>query len=729
MVSFRRSLVLSLPAVVWSGRHESGLNLEPYDDVELSSHALSPDASSPVLANFDDTWFGLATAPAHVEAVYKGDPWQKWGQDGHVAAYKNYPNADMRLRFLTEPEIELDLAAGTGIKVFRMGVEWGRLAPQHPSKATCPDGSTPCHGVQKPNDDDPTPTGENALARYKEICEMANARNMSVMMTLFHHAIPAWAHTEDPNDEHNGWETEETVDYFMQYAKDVATELSDVVEYWVTFNEPHVFVLLSSCAGMWPPGPKRTASQSAWCLRGALPGVSPMVGGYTRAMGHIERAHMEFYTWAHAHMHVSQLYAASRAREASPKIGVAHNVANNEADTWGDVLGKRVADNLFKFAFVDAIKTHLDWMGLNYYGTELLSGAGVKIDENEEYSESGRMIAPDGFHKTLKEFHDRYKDDEKSTIKSYIITENGVSDATDILRPAYIVEHLLALKQVQREGMKIEGYVHWTVSDNWEWADGYCPAFGLVHVDRSTDALTRSKRPSYFLYKDIVEKKVITQEQRDNAWALVRNAVLRQEKRPFCRCLQSSVDAGVKCSADESGLDVAEPRDFSVKDWRFTKLQEDESGQCQTTAWTAPDNSVSVGPDGVCNFLPGMEEINGNCQQYVILSRKVLCDETKFDANETLPGRSMEAEKAFLCKPWTADGTDVKCPASSVGKHSPCCCSEQGTCAPLRASKGKHHWWSPRGLGRRTGLWDNTPKNPCPNGAPGQVTAEDCAGP
>jgi beta-glucosidase/6-phospho-beta-glucosidase/beta-galactosidase len=664
---FRRSLVLSLPAVVWSGRLES-MNVD-------QAFLMDSEASSPELARFDDTWFGLATAPAHVEAVFKGDPWQKWGQDGHVAAYKNYPNADMRLRFLTEPEIELDLAAGTGIKVFRMGVEWGRLAPQHPNKAQCPDGSTPCHGVQKPNDDDPTPTGVNALTRYKEICEMARARNMTVMMTLFHHAIPAWAHTADPNDENNGWETAETVDYYMQYAKDVATELSDVVEYWVTFNEPHVFVLLSSCAGMWPPGPKRSASQSAWCLRGALPGVAPMVGGYTRSMGHIEKAHMDFYTWAHEDQHVK-----------SPKVGVAHNVANNEADGLGDILGKKIADNLFKFAFVDAIKGHLDWMGLNYYGTELLSGAGVKIDDTNEYSESGRMVDPNGFHTTLKQFYDRYKDDEKSSIKSYIITENGISDATDILRPAYIVEHLLALRQIQREGMNIEGYVHWTVSDNWEWADGYCPAFGLVHVDRSTDALTRTKRPSYDLYKDIVEKKVITQEQRDKAWTLVRNAVLKQEKRPFCRCTESSVDAGVKCSADESGLDVSEPRDFSVKDWHFTRLQQDEAGQCQKTPWTAPDKSVSVSPDGVCNFFPDM----GNCTQYVKLYRQVLCPNS--DEEE------QEEKKAFLCKPWTADGTEVKCPATSVGRMSPCCCDEHDICAPLRKKEGTHgrHWLATR---------------------------------
>lgn len=52
------------------------------------------------------------------------------------------------------------------------------------------------------------------------------------------------------------------------------------------------------------------------------------------------------------------------------------------------------------------------------------------------------------------------------------------------------------------QGVPVDGYLQWTISDNWEWADGYCPKFGLVDVDRARN-LTRIPRPSYYLYQQV----------------------------------------------------------------------------------------------------------------------------------------------------------------------------------------------------------------------------------
>jgi beta-glucosidase/6-phospho-beta-glucosidase/beta-galactosidase len=73
---------------------------------------------------------------------------------------------------------------------------------------------------------------------------------------------------------------------------------------------------------------------------------------------------------------------------------------------------------------------------------EVVSAPGLKNVETDEYSESGRGVYPDGLYRMLIEFHERYKEHGMK----FIITENGVSDATDYIRRPYIIEHLLAVR-------------------------------------------------------------------------------------------------------------------------------------------------------------------------------------------------------------------------------------------------------------------------------------------
>lgn len=148
--------------------------------------------------------------------------------------------------------------------------------------------------------------------------------------------------------------------------------------------------------------------------------------------------------------------------------------------------------------------------------------------ENDEYSESGRGVYPDGLYRMLLQFHERYK----HLNVPFIIAENGVSDETDLIRRPYLLEHLLSvyaamiqvltlkislltlnysfihtncilyLLVIVLQGVPVLGYLFWTISDNWEWADGYGPKFGLVAVDRANN-LARIPRPSYHLFTKV----------------------------------------------------------------------------------------------------------------------------------------------------------------------------------------------------------------------------------
>jgi beta-glucosidase/6-phospho-beta-glucosidase/beta-galactosidase len=186
---------------------------------------------------------------------------------------------------------------------------------------------------------------------------------------------------------------------------------------------------------------------------------------------------------------------------------------------------------------------------MNYYGAEWIKGARLHVDPAEEYSESGRAIYPDGLYLLLKEIGRRFPG------LPVVVTENGVSDSTDILRPAYMLEHLAALARAREEGVPVLGYFFWTLSDNLEWADGYCPKFGLVAVDRARD-LRRVPRGSYELFRKIVSTREISAVQRREAWETV--AAHAGEERPFCRS-----------SDGMTPLDEPARRKFVAKDWRF----------------------------------------------------------------------------------------------------------------------------------------------------------------
>ena len=197
-------------------------------------------------------------------------------------------------------------------------------------------------------------------------------------------------------------------------------------------------------------------------------------GNYSVAMDHVAMAHK----------------AAARVIRAasSAPVGMAHNVAYLSPAGVPDILFVWLSDRLVTFPWIDRIRAHIDFVGLNYYGQEFFAGAGqIAVLEAEEYSDSGRAIFPDGLYLLLKAFHKRYA-------LPIIVTENGVADSGDHLRPAYLLEHLLAVGAARADGVPVAGYVFWTIADNWEWADGFCPKFGLAAVDRSRRGETASPR-------------------------------------------------------------------------------------------------------------------------------------------------------------------------------------------------------------------------------------------
>ncbi|KAH0881419.1 hypothetical protein HID58_068813 [Brassica napus] len=509
------------------------------------------DESKEVLADFTSHeyneskfFFGLATAPAHAEddlddawirfaketpcsaedeedkkakrkkkvklavgAITKGLAKNTRGKEDNtvadstptknVAAWHNTPHAEVRLKFWSDPDQEVKLAKDTGVTV-----------------------------------------DYEAIEHYKWILNRVRSNGMKVMLTLFHHSLPPWA------ADYGGWKMEKTVDYFMDFTRLVVDSMFDLVDSWITFNEPHVFAMLTYMAGTWPGNNPDFLEMATSTL--------PM-GVFHRVMHWMAVAHSKAYDYIHGKTSLEK-----------PLVGVAHHVSFMRPYGLFDVGSVTFSNSLTMFSYIDSICEKLDFIGINYYGQEAVCGVGLKLVETDEYSESGRGVYPDGLYRVLLMFHQRYK----HLNVPFIVTENGVSDETDVIRRPYMIEHLLALYAAMLKGVPVLGYIFWTISDNWEWADGYGPKFGLVAVDRANN-LARTVRPSYHLFTKIVKSGKITRNDRSLAWEELQKAAKAGKVRPFYR----AVDNHGLMYAD--GLDKPQGRQFVDRDWRFGHYQVD----------------------------------------------------------------------------------------------------------------------------------------------------------
>lgn len=458
--------------------------------------------------------FGLATAPAHSEDQLN-DPWLSFAKSGGVAAWKNTPRADERLRFWSEPDVELSWTASTGVGAIRLGVDWGRLVPHLPGSLNCGSMSPCAAGVQD----------REALKHYKVILEKIRSYGLEPTVTLFHHSLPQWA------IDLGGWSNRLVVDYFLRFVEDVVLECGALVDEWITFNEPTVYSLLSDIARIWPPGGKQKL--------GGLISV-PLIkrGAYWLALENMAEAHKQAYIRIHE---LDKSVASQQniyGHGMAARVGLAHNMSYNNGSSWFDWASARYFDAISKYTLTDRVVEHLDFLGINYYGQEVVKGLAAAFVDWAEYSESGRAVYPKGLAKLLMDYHERYNTkrvnrSRGSGLLKFVITENGVSDSTDALRGAYLVEHLAAVKHVMEQGVPVDGYYFWTLSDNWEWADGYCPKFGLLAVERFGHEFTRVPRPSYFLFRDVVRNRGFSADVREKQWQ--RYIAETGTPRPQCR--------------------------------------------------------------------------------------------------------------------------------------------------------------------------------------------------
>ena len=303
---------------------------------------------------------------------------------------------------------------------------------------------------------------EKAIEHYRTYIVALKKRGIEPVVTLFHWSMPVWF------AEKGGFEHHENIKYFERYAEKVLTEYEPLIRLICTFNEPEVYVAQGWLhEGEWPPHKRGQYILGAWVYRNL----------------------------AVAHNRVARRGQAMSRRF---KFSVSKNCAHHYL---GDTSYKskfmiRMWQYISDYWFLNRIRRRMDWLGLNYYFSNRYIGGRV-INENIHMNDLGWEMRPDDIQFVLERLYKKYR-------KPIIITENGVADRHDRYRRWWIAHTIDAIHKAMKNGVKVEGYLHWSLLDNFEWAYGKWPRFGLVEIDYKT--LVRTIRPSAAWYGKVIKK-------------------------------------------------------------------------------------------------------------------------------------------------------------------------------------------------------------------------------
>jgi len=281
---------------------------------------------------------------------------------------------------------------------------------------------------------------------------------------LHHFTNPVWF------AQAGGWTKSDLQKYFLRFVDKIVTEFAGQVKFWITINEPLVYSSHSYLLGAWPP-------QECSLFKTA------------KVTLNMARAHIKAYQIIH------KIYQERSL--GKPMVSIAANLQAFEicTPTLKNKLALYLRHKLYNFYFIEELlrKNTLDYIGINYYGRNLIDARSWKIrsllmdtccynHHPLRKNSLGWDIYPQGLYKLL------------IALKKYnlpiLITENGICTENDDLRWDYIREHLEEMNKAMEQGAKMIGYIYWSLIDNFEWDKGFDPRFGLVYVDYQTQKRT-----------------------------------------------------------------------------------------------------------------------------------------------------------------------------------------------------------------------------------------------
>ncbi len=412
--------------------------------------------------------WGTATAAHQVEGGNKNNNWAAWEQEPgriHQGQHSGLACDWWGGRW----QEDFDRAAESGQNAHRLSIEWSRIQPA------------------------PGIWDEDALDHYRQMVRGLRERGMTPMVTLHHFTDPLWI------SEQGGWERDISQEFAI-FAEKVVGALKEYVHLWCTINEPNVYTASGYVLGVFPPGKNS--------LPTAFKVMENMVRGHAAAYQAVHRAQPQAQVGLAMHYRRFVPY-----RPGSPLDRWA---ARTMSRTLNEFFTDAAATGVLRFPFytkkLAAARGTQDFIGINYYTEENTAFSLLRpgelftrrfYDPEAPLSTTGFIAhKPEGFYPTLK-WATQYK------LPVYI-TENGVEDPDDRLRPRYLAEHIHQLWRAVNFNWPIKGYFHWSLVDNFEWERGWSQRFGLWALDETTQA--RRMRPSAAFYAEICRQNGISSD-------------------------------------------------------------------------------------------------------------------------------------------------------------------------------------------------------------------------
>lgn len=308
---------------------------------------------------------------------------------------------------------------------------------------------------------------QNEINHYKKVVLALKNRGLEPFVTLWHFTSPSWLYNSKAK---GGWDNDTTTDYFLRYVQKMAEVFQNEVKFWIILNEPEVYSAGVYLTNLYPPR-----------------GINPI----------------KFWLMFHRFITTHQkAYHVIKTIIPHAQIGIAKSYWYFEPakNNWLDNFLARIANYLWNHYFLDKINKELDFVGANVYDYIDIGFGHVRRARSEHLSDMGFPQYPRSIYHVLidaKRFH-----------KPIYVTENGISDATDRIRPWFLREYLKNVAEAVKDGADVRGYFHWSLTDNFEWNKGFWPRLGLFAMDYKT--MTRTPRSSSKIYAKICQDNAIS---------------------------------------------------------------------------------------------------------------------------------------------------------------------------------------------------------------------------
>jgi beta-glucosidase len=301
-----------------------------------------------------------------------------------------------------------------------------------------------------------------ALDHYRRMCAACLERGLEAVVTFHHFTIPMWLSAR------GGWEAPEAPESFARFVDRTVAHLGDVVSRACTINEPNVTGVMGYTIGDFPPG------------------VKDDLGRHIAVNEQMVKAHR-------------RAVESMRSGPGSYAVGLTLSMAELKADEGGEVT-RDAAEEILENTFLRATEGD-DYVGVQCYTRIHFGPSGqVADDPRVPSTQMGYERWPQVVEYTAR------RAAEYSGIP-VIVTENGIATDDDAERVAFLSEGLQHLKRCIDDGVDVRGYFVWSLLDNFEWAHGYGPKFGLVAVDRET--FERRPKPSASWFSQVARSNML----------------------------------------------------------------------------------------------------------------------------------------------------------------------------------------------------------------------------